>query len=66
MTKDPHEQLKDMDFSSYGGEWIAILNSEVIAHSEHFDDVFYEAKKKCSTGEQPHFLMVPGQEKWIF
>ncbi len=65
MIKDPHQQLQDINFAPYGGEWVAIHNSQVISHGKNVKTVFYAAKK-IYPQEIPHLMKVPGKEAWIF
>ncbi len=46
------------DFSTYAGEWIAILDGEVISHGKNLKQVYAEANSK-SKQEKPFFIRVP-------
>jgi len=46
------------DFSKYAGEWIALLDHELLAHGKNLKEVYEEANSKAK-GKTPFFLMVP-------
>lgn len=39
------EALSEKDFSEYAGEWVAVLDGKIIAHSKNFKEVYNLAKK---------------------
>lgn len=48
------------DFSNYAGEWIALLDHEVIAHGKILKEVYAEANEKAKGKKSaPFFLQVP-------
>ncbi|MHB1907978.1 MAG: DUF5678 domain-containing protein [Nitrososphaerales archaeon] len=46
------------DFSQYAGEWIALLDRELLAHGANLKEVYAEAYSKAK-GKTPMFLKVP-------
>lgn len=46
------------DLSGFAGEWIAILENEVISHGKNLKVVYAEANSK-SKGQKPFFIRVP-------
>ena len=46
----------------YSGQWIAILNSEVIAHGIDIGKVYSEAMK-IAKGKTPLFVAIPDKNK---
>jgi|SRR5579864_53723 len=48
------------DFSAYSGQWIALIDHELISHGPILKDVVEEAKKK-SNGREPFYINVPGE-----
>jgi hypothetical protein len=46
------------DFSEYAGEWIALLDRQLLAHGKILKEVYAEATSKAK-GKTPFFVMVP-------
>ncbi|MHB1868753.1 MAG: DUF5678 domain-containing protein [Nitrososphaerales archaeon] len=46
------------DLSRFAGEWIAILDNEVISNGKVLKDVYAEANSKAK-GKKPFFIRVP-------
>jgi hypothetical protein len=57
MTTELQHYSKN-DFSKYAGEWIALLDHELLAHGRILKEVYAEANAKAK-GKTPFFLMVP-------
>lgn len=45
--------------SEYAGEWIALVDIEVVAHGKVLKDVYTEAYAKAKGKKAPFFLKVP-------
>ncbi len=65
MKDNPLDDLRHLDLSPYKGEWIAILNHQVISHGIKMKDVYYDARKKFP-GKTPFITKMPGKEVWLF
>ena len=48
----------------YSGQWIAILDSEVIAHGKDIAKVYAEATK-IAKGKTPLFVEIPDKEQTL-
>ncbi|MCE5261123.1 MAG: DUF5678 domain-containing protein [Euryarchaeota archaeon] len=53
-----------MDVTPYAGQWVAICDERVIAHSSSFKDVYQLAKSRCGRSE-PLIAMVPTPDTMI-
>lgn len=52
------EALSENDFTKFAGEWIAVINGKVIAHSKDFKQVCKESREKFPQ-EKPLIGKVP-------
>jgi len=59
-----YDYFMNLDVSSYVGQWVAICDQEVVAHSRSFKDVYSQAKEKCGKSK-PFIAMVPTDETMI-
>ncbi len=53
------------DLSKYAGEWVAIINSKVVAHGKNLKDIMKKAKEKDST-ITPFIAKIPLKEIMIW
>ena len=61
---DELQYYSKTDLSKYAGEWIAILDHEVIAHGKDLKKVYSEANEKAK-GKEPFFMKVPKSEQTL-
>lgn len=63
MSSPESQFLIEMsDKEQYRGQWVAILDSEVIAHGKSIGKVYAEATK-ISKGKTPLFVEIPDKNK---
>lgn len=53
-----YEFYADADLSAYAGEWVAIINEEVVAHGKNVKELIKKAGEK-SPGTTPFIAKVP-------
>ncbi len=53
-----YDFYSDADLTKYAGEWVAIINKEVIAHGKNVKALIREAGEK-KPGETPFLAKVP-------
>jgi len=59
-----YDHFMSMDVSQYAGQWVAICDEKVVAHSPSFKDVYRMAKDKCGRSK-PFIVMVPTSNMMI-
>jgi len=59
-----YDHFMGMDVSPYAGQWVAICDEKVIAHSSSFKDVYQMAKSRCGRSK-PFIAMVPTPDTMI-
>jgi len=59
-----YDYFMGLDVSPYIGNWVAICDEKVVAHSKSFKEVYAEAKEKCGRSK-PFIAMVPTDETMI-
>ncbi len=59
-----YDYFMGLDVSPYIGNWVAICDEKVVAHSKSFKEVNAEAKEKCGRSK-PFIAMVPTDETMI-
>jgi hypothetical protein len=64
MVENEYEYFLRADLSAYLGEWVAIVNRNVVAHDKTFKKTFEEAQRK-HPGEEPFFAKVPTKAAMI-
>jgi hypothetical protein len=52
------ESLSEKEFSQYAGEWIAVVDNKVVAHSRSFKEV-YEFVKNNYPNKKPLIGRIP-------
>ena len=55
----------ETDLSDYIGEWVAIVNREIVSHKKDVKEVYKEAKQKYP-GKRPLLARVPEEKALIF
>ena len=69
MTKTTQESnyqyFMEADVSQFIGEWVAVSDSEVLAHGKNLKEVA-EGAKKASNGKKFLLARIPSQEAMIF
>jgi hypothetical protein len=59
-----YDHFMSMDVSPYAGQWVAIRDEKVVAHSSSFKDAYQIAKEKCGRSK-PFLAMVPTSDTMI-
>jgi len=59
-----YDYFMSMDVSPYAGQWVAICDEKVIAHSPSFKDAYRMAKGRCG-GSKPFIALVPTSDTMI-
>ncbi|HIH76613.1 MAG TPA: hypothetical protein HA343_04795 [Methanomassiliicoccales archaeon] len=59
-----YDYFMSMDVSPYAGQWVAICDEKLIAHSSSFKDVYQLAKSRCGRSK-PFIAMVPTPDTMI-
>ena len=59
-----YDYFMSMDVSPYAGQWVAICDEKVIAHSPSFKDAYRMAKDRCGRSK-PFIAMVPTSDTMI-
>ncbi len=62
--KESYSYFLKADVKSYVGEWIAIVDNQIIAHGKDAKKVYDEAVKK-SGGKRPLITRIPDKETMI-
>ncbi|MBM3234363.1 succinyl-CoA synthetase subunit alpha [Candidatus Pacearchaeota archaeon] len=65
MQTQNYELFLRADVSSYIGEWIAICDGKIVAHSNNVKEVLSKANAKCP-GKKPLIARIPDKETMIF
>ncbi|GCC11300.1 hypothetical protein IPdc08_01351 [archaeon] len=55
----------EADLSDYTGEWVAVVNREIVSHKKDIKEVYKEAKEKYP-GKRPLLARVPEEKALIF
>ena len=55
---DNFESLSEKEFSEYAGEWVAVVDGNVVAHNKIFKEV-YEFIKEHYSREKPLMGRIP-------
>ncbi|MCX6651420.1 MAG: DUF5678 domain-containing protein [Methanomassiliicoccales archaeon] len=63
MTSN-YDYFMGMDISPYAGQWVAICDEKVVAHSSSFKDAYSQAKEMCGKSK-PFIAMVPSVDTMI-
>lgn len=59
-----YDYFMSMDVSPYAGQWVAICDEKIIAHSPSFKDAYQLAKSRCGRSK-PFIAMVPTPDTMI-
>jgi len=65
IQESNYQYFMEADVSKFSGEWIAVSDTEVLAHGRNLKEVAEEAKK-ASQGKKFLLARVPSQETMIF
>ena len=60
-----YEFFMKTDVSEYIGEWIAIIDSNIVAHGKNLKEVLNQAKQ-IYPGKRPLIAKIPDKETMIF
>ncbi len=63
-TQMSYQYFMRTDMSPYVGEWVAIVDREIVAHSPNAKEV-YEKAKKAYPRKRPLLTRIPGKETMI-
>lgn len=65
MKTDNYEMFLKLDMSEFIGEWVVIIDGEIVAHGKNVKEVLKEAITRFP-GKRPMIARIPEKETMIF